>query len=398
MPPRREPPRQPAARAHRAARQIGANADRAPNPDPQEGQADAALPVRQVIPPGPQRGRGGRAAANRNPAEERDQADNAQDEGANPDAANPLDGADAGNQNIQNLNPIGNPIQPAQRQQRTVMVSMAAAPITADSPVFLRANDPLVLATPFLGWNNVQGAPARVSLASFQMFRVFASRCRVGQSDNDRETADALSILQVRLSEDAWSRILSCLVDNGLLALQAENFPAFSKMISELDIADATQLEISADDWVAGEIFAIPQDQAALSIALQPLAYLSYVTVSLLEGDIQLKLPWENLCYLTGALGPCLTQRSRGQATSSVQLVAQKLRAFLGGTAISDGAAARGLCDALPDLKLPTIFKSTSVREADLRLELLDAIQYHTASESGRATIETRRVSLLGPR
>lgn len=325
----------------------------------------------------------------------------ARDQRAERRAAQDADGN--ANQNLQGnvANPIqpgANPIQPAQRPQRTVMVSMSAAPITADSPVALRADDPLVIATPFLGWNSVQGAPARVSLASFQMFRVFATRCRVGPLDNDRETAGALSIVQLRLSEDAWSRILSCLVDNGLLATGSQNLPSFLEAISKLAISDATQLDISTDDWVAGENLVMPNDQADLSAALQPLAYLSHVTVCLLENETEPLKPWENLCYLAGALGPCLTQRARGQVTSSVQLVSQKLRVFLGGAAISDGAAARGLCDSLPDLKLPAVFQSTSIREADLRLELIDAIQYHSASESGRATIESRRVHLLGSR
>lgn len=391
MPPRR----QPAARVHQPGRQARHHIDPNANPgrnnrarhnNPAEGQGNN---------PNPPIGDGGQDDGANVPNNQRVPANGDQQNAADGGNVGPGEG-DGHAQNGQN--PNANPIQQNQRVVRTVMADTTPAPITADSPVFLRANDPLVRATPFLGWATVPGAPPRVSLASFQMFKVFATRCRIGPQDGDKAAAATLSVLQLRLTEDAWSRVLSCLVDGGLLTNPFSDLLSFMEGISRLVIPDTTPLEIGANDWENGEKFSIPAPPAAEAVTLQPLLYLSYVTVGLLENDINTTHPWEDLCYLVGALGPCLTQHARALVTSSVQLISQKLRVFLGGAAISDGAAARGLGDALPNLRLPTLLRSASVRESDLRLEFVDSIQYYSATTAGRSVIEARRVTLLGTR
>lgn len=395
MPPRRRA----VERARRPGHQDGQNADPNADPNRQDNQNAARPRGNQRNPQALENQDGGQAPGGpQDPNGQRAPGQDDGNDGANRGDGGRPDGGAGVNQNVQNPDPNANPVQPGQRQLRTVMAFVTPGPVTADSPVFLRSNDPLVLKTPFLGWSVAPGVLARVSLASFQMFKVFATRCRIGSQDGDREAASPISVLQLRLTEDAWSRVLSCLVDNGLLRNDFRDLPTLMDSISCLLIPDITSLEIGAADWASGENFSVPAPPDAQAIALQPLAYLSYVTVSLLESDVNTLHPWGDLCYMAGALGPCLTQQARAQPTSSVQLISQKLRVFLGGSAISDGAAARGLGDALPDLRLPSILQSASVKEADLRLEFIDAIQYYAASAAGRATIEARRVFLLGAR
>lgn len=282
----------------------------------------------------------------------------------------------------------------------TIDASMVVLPVTDSSPVAVEAQQALVIRTAFLPWEPfpvVQPAPARCALSTFQMFKVFGSRCRIAASAQARQAAEGINLLNLRLSADAWSRILSCYVDSGLLAENFYDLGSLLEAISRLQLTDDSDLEISDLDWEPGEQFVMPVNAPPQHL-LAPLAYLGSASVALLEDEADRAKPWGLLSDLVGALGPCLTQVARGRPTSSVQLVAQRLRAHLGGASISDGAAALGLKDALPDLKLPLVFRSQSLREADLRSELLDAINYHFSSSHGRPAIEARRVMLLGSR
>lgn len=277
---------------------------------------------------------------------------------------------------------------------------MLVIPISDASPVAIEAQQALVARTPFLPWEPYLGAqpgPARCSLATFQMFKVFGSRCCIAATDRARQAAEGIHLLNLRLSADAWSRILSCFVDSGLLAENFSDLDSFLDAITRLSLVANQDLEISELDWEPGERFVVPPN-AAQNSPLAILSYLESASVALLQDDSDPVKPWGLLCDLAGAIGPCLTQAARGRPTSSVQLVAQRLRAHLGGRAVSDGAAALGLKDALPDLRLPLVFRSQSIREADLRTELLDAINYHFSSAQGRAAIEARRVMCLGSR
>lgn len=291
-------------------------------------------------------------------------------------------------------------VQPPPPPVYSVDVSMIVQPISDASPVAIEAQHALALRTPFLPWAHfpvVGPAPARCSLATFQMAKAFGARCRISSSAPARQAAERVNLLTFRLSADAWSRILSCYVDSGLLAESFSDLSSLSTALTRLQLLNEHDLEIEAADWEPGERFALPQN-APPQHALAPLSYLESATVALLQNDAEPNQPWGLLCDLVGALGPCLTQAARARPTSSVQLVAQRLRAHVGGASVSDGAAALGLKDALPDLKLPVVLQSQSLREADLRAELLDAVGYYFSSAQGRAAIEARRVVFLGAR
>lgn len=277
---------------------------------------------------------------------------------------------------------------------------MLVVPISDASPVAIEAQHALALRTSFLPWEPfpaAQQGPARCALATFQMTKIFGFRCKIAETVRARQAAEDVNLLNFRLSADAWSRVLSCYVDSGLLGENFFDMSSLLEAITRLQLINDNDLEITEADWEPGEPFAVPAN-APPQPALAPLAYLENATVALLQDETDPVKPWGLMCDLIGALGPCLTQAARARVTSSVQLVAQRLRSHLGGASVSDGAAALGLKDALPDLRLPSVFRAQSLREADLRAELLDAINYHFSTAQGRAAIESRRVTFLGNR
>lgn len=84
--------------------------------------------------------------------------------------------------------------------------------------VAVPADSPVVRCTPFAPRQPFPLAPdgvARVSLSSCQMVRVFLGRCAVGPSGADHNAAAGAHPFNARLNADAWSRILSMLLDSG---------------------------------------------------------------------------------------------------------------------------------------------------------------------------------------
>ena len=91
-----------------------------------------------------------------------------------------------------------------------VIVESPAAD-SAEMPVFLRAAELVVTATPYLDWQPAAAAAdgsARVSLSTFQMFVAFAPRCAVSRIPADLTAARAVNVLILRLQNAAWARIL----------------------------------------------------------------------------------------------------------------------------------------------------------------------------------------------
>ena len=97
----------------------------------------------------------------------------------------------------------------------------AAAPInvqspaggpTANCPIYLPANSDVVAATHCLDWQPAPAAPggaARVQLSTFQATKAFLPRCSISRTPADLAAAGNVSALTIRLTDAAWSRILT---------------------------------------------------------------------------------------------------------------------------------------------------------------------------------------------
>ena len=96
-----------------------------------------------------------------------------------------------------------------------VAAYLPAGPVTAESLVFLDANEPLVLATVFLPWQAHPAAgavAARVSLPTWLMVRVWIRRCSLSSLPADTAFLALVDIFEFGLTAAAWSRILTELV------------------------------------------------------------------------------------------------------------------------------------------------------------------------------------------
>ena len=93
-----------------------------------------------------------------------------------------------------------------------VVVSSPLGVPTADCPIYFDANSPVVSATPFLDWQPAPPGPggqARVQLMTFQGVIAFLPRCSISRNPADQVAAQAINVLGVRLTDAAWSRILT---------------------------------------------------------------------------------------------------------------------------------------------------------------------------------------------
>ena len=286
-----------------------------------------------------------------------------------------------------------------------VIVASPAGAATPECPIIFLANEPVVTATPALPWLPAPafpgGGPPRVSLDTYQALRAFTTRSSISRVPADLAAARAVSSLAVRLHDAAWSRLLTELTASGLFAVAGAY-----KILTELDdamrdaaIANPANLVLIAGDWRPAQAFAIPAGAgaaaAAQRAALQPLRFLSLVSVDRLE-DQGHATPLLPLALLAGALGPCLNQAVRLQETSTVQLAAGSIRAAVadGAPNPTDGALAVRVKSIVMDNRIPTALRAHEPTEDALRIEFEDGIEYRRSADR-RKTVESRRAALL---
>ena len=90
-----------------------------------------------------------------------------------------------------------------------------------DVPVQLDANEPMVLATPCIGWQPtpaVVGVAAQVEAPTCRMLRCFIARCGFAQDPATHAFARNNDLFGFVLTAAAWTRILTELRDSGLFA------------------------------------------------------------------------------------------------------------------------------------------------------------------------------------
>ena len=142
-----------------------------------------------------------------------------------------------------------------------VNVHLPAGPATPDSPVFLDAAEPLVLATAFLPWQSYPAAgaiPARVSLPSWLMIRLWIKRSSLSSLPADLAVLAVVDVFEFGLIAVAWSRILTELVDSGLLNATFSDPSTLDVAVEGLTIANPALLVILAADLDRGESFDTP--------------------------------------------------------------------------------------------------------------------------------------------
>lgn len=269
------------------------------------------------------------------------------------------------------------------------------------SMVAIPADSDVVSKTQFAPWQATPPAPdgvARVVLTSSQMTRMFLWRCSVGGTAADRAVAARMHVFNGRLNADAWSRILSALLDNGLFAEAFNDWDSFEAAMGGLVLANPADLQLNGADWVPGDDLVVPpqaQDRD-LHDRMSYLRFLTLATVSFMEDLTHANRPLESYCYLAGAIGPCFSQPFREDEMATLHFVTQQLRDIVCSRATPDGQAAFGLRRSLPALKLPPMLRSVSVSIDDLSTEMLDAIQYLNPAQ--RVAVEQRRIDILGTR
>lgn len=238
----------------------------------------------------------------------------------------------------------------------------------------------------------------RVAIASCHMMRLFISRCKIGPSAADRQAASQASIFTGRLSADAWSRILSTFVDNGLLDQPCHTLELFEQALAKLALADENPLQLLAGDWVPADALTLPNAVANQDLydRLSYVRFLSLASASFLEDTMKPGQFLQSFGYLAGAVGPCFSQAAREDELAPMHYLIQQLRDHVCGRNVPDGQAAFGLKRLLPDLTLPAMLRPLTVDLEEMSSELLDAIAYSTPVR--RAGVEQRRLYLLGAR
>lgn len=258
----------------------------------------------------------------------------------------------------------------------------------------------LVLRMSFVPWVKLPLGPdgiERVALSHFQFFRLFGWRCSVGPSAADKAAAGRVHMFNCRLSADAWSRILSAAVEAGLLERPCHSMKAWEASLSAL-VLPPEALQLRATDWVLADSLVIPQagGDADLIARMSYLRFLSLATLALMEDAQDRQRPLRDFAYLVGAFGPCLSQLARENEVAPLHLTCQQLRDHLCARSIPDGQATAALKRALPEMRLPPMLQALSVSAEELASELMDALQYTTATQ--RVAVEQRRIQLMGER
>ena len=283
-----------------------------------------------------------------------------------------------------------------------------AAPVVVTSPagnppegfIYLFANEPAVMSTPFAGWEPAPAAPngaARVQLSNASAFRSFIPKGNISRVPADLAAARGVGVISLKLSDAAWSRIFTELTASNLFAGQPyAGLPTFEEELRALTPANPVNLALVAADWRVGVAFAMPGGQGAAAqatrAALERVRFLNVLAPTALE-SAGTELPLLPLALLVGAMGHCLSAAARQDEMSSVQLVAEFMRAH-GAPGASDGALASRSKKFVLDNRLPFELRAHEASEEECRAEIEDGFLFYNSAE-GRRAVEGRRVNLL---
>lgn len=296
-----------------------------------------------------------------------------------------------------------------------------------DHPLSLRADEPLIAATPFMHWQPqpaaAQGDPPRMCVPHSRAAKVFLRRCSLDPSAASVLGFSTTNCFTFFLNDAAWNRVINELLQSDLLmGGPFTDWPTFLARLETLNIQQQGQLTLAFADLDAGESFDTPAVPAQPAVAAVParrgqpaqaavpatdaqpavdgpaaLAYLSLVTVDMMSSPLAL-CPLEDWCDMLGALNAGRTRASRlGRLatvnTSGVMLQSAVSSRLLGaaGSQASDPLLAVNLPDIFKEIKLPRCLLPLELSEADLRAELRDSIRA-ARSDLDRAAVEVARI------
>ena len=194
-----------------------------------------------------------------------------------------------------------------------VMVGSPIGAPTADCPIYLDANSPVVLATPCLNWQPAPAGPggqARMQLMTFQAVSAFLPPCSTSRTAVDQAAANAVNVLTVRLTDAAWSRILTELLAAQVFAQTANSLDELHTFMKGATIPTPANLEMA--EWARDRVWDCRRECCTLSdFRAMPdthldLAYLEgrlrhypdqYLAANILEGvrldaDVELQSVW----------------------------------------------------------------------------------------------------------
>jgi hypothetical protein len=295
----------------------------------------------------------------------------------------------------------------------------------------VRADNPFVQSTSYAGWvvSNPPNAQAYVSLEQCQAWAAFMPKSSFEPLGPGQ--AQWPSVLQLALTGQAWSRILSELADSGLgdqldgsssiaalhaaLSSLAINSPD-NLLVGAADILPATDSfdvpAIPGRPGVAGAAAVRGQGRgrgrparvAVAAVAPVPMVrgppemrYLSITSAADLQVD-GAPLPLAALCRLMGWLGRCFCRGERSRETSPAKAVAGMIRSGIsrmyGVDRNDDGALSLNLLDFLTSIELPAALRSTTLELPTMRAEARDSCAYAEAGPEGKARLQAARFSI----
>jgi hypothetical protein len=232
---------------------------------------------------------------------------------------------------------------------------------------------------------------------TFQGVIAFLPRCSISRNPADQAAAQAVNVLIARLTDAAWSRILTELLAAQVFAQPINSLDELHTFMKDVMIPTPANLELVAGDWRNAEAFVVPAGAGGAAVTarrqLQPLRFLSLLDALAVE-EPATRLPLGLFCTIVASIGPCLTQAARREETSSVQLTASTLRTHLG-PALADGPLAMKVASFVKLKMLPYQIRNPGVTEVERREDLEDGIEYK-GSDQGKQNIEEKRIHLLG--
>ena len=165
-----------------------------------------------------------------------------------------------------------------------VVVNSPTEVPTADCPIYLDADSPVVSATLFLGWQQAPVGPggrARMQLMASRAMIAFFPRCFISRGIVDQTAAHAVNALSARLTDSAWSRILTELLSAQVFARPANSLNELHASMGDACFPTPARLGIAADDWRHMVASAVPAETDTASVAahqqLEPIRSLGLV-------------------------------------------------------------------------------------------------------------------------